>query len=187
VDRRILIICAASMLSLFAIATTAAEVSDRLRDTLGAGTYDAAGLDLLSEQELAVLEAWINGRLQQRPIPMPGATVSYSTPGTAPAGPIAGVSVPAGQATTPTTRSNFGLDFSDGESMESRITGEFRGWDGDTVFQLANGSIWEQVDNERLVVSNPIMNAAVTIERGYFGYRLRVDGYNSRVQVRRLE
>lgn len=28
--------------------------------------------------------------------------------------------------------------------IESRIEGEFEGWDGDTIFELENGQIWQQ-------------------------------------------
>jgi len=28
---------------------------------------------------------------------------------------------------------------------ESRINGEFNGWDGDAVFELENGTKWQQV------------------------------------------
>ena len=29
-------------------------------------------------------------------------------------------------------------------AIESRIDGQFEGWDGDTLFQLSNGQIWQQ-------------------------------------------
>jgi hypothetical protein len=161
--------------------------SDRLRELLGDGTYEAAGLDLLSEQEQAVLEAWINGRLAQRPVPMPGATVSYSSGGQAPAARTVAEASDSDRPEDLRPQIAFGIDFSGQESMESTIDGEFNGWRGDTVFRLANGTVWQQVDGERLVVGRPEMNPEVTIERGYFGYRMRVEGHNRRVQVRRVE
>ena len=30
------------------------------------------------------------------------------------------------------------------EGIRTRIAGEFRGWDGDTVFRLENGQVWKQ-------------------------------------------
>lgn len=30
------------------------------------------------------------------------------------------------------------------EGLRTRIAGEFRGWDGDTVFRLENGQVWKQ-------------------------------------------
>jgi hypothetical protein len=31
-----------------------------------------------------------------------------------------------------------------GNVIESRINGEFKGWEGDTSYQLANGQVWQQ-------------------------------------------
>ena len=167
---------------------SADDASDRLRALIGDGTYAAAGLDGLTEQEQAVLEVWLNERLLLRPVPIPGATVSYTVPGMVPAGTQSRRVTEAVGEGTFRTRLSFGLDYTGRDSMESFIDGEFRGWDGETEFRLRNGTIWQQVNpNERLVVPTPEMNPAVTIERGYFGYRMRVEGYNSRVQVRRLE
>jgi len=30
-------------------------------------------------------------------------------------------------------------------AIESRVDGEFEGWDGETIFPLTNGQIWQQV------------------------------------------
>ena len=32
-----------------------------------------------------------------------------------------------------------------GKAYEESISGEFDGWDGDTIFKLSDGSIWEQI------------------------------------------
>jgi type II secretory pathway pseudopilin PulG len=189
VDFRILIFIAAVVLPSAAVADDAA---DRLRALIGDGTYQAAGLDALSEQQRVVLEAWLNGRLQQRAVPMPGTTVSYSTPGTG-GGSTAAVDDPrltteVGEDGRTHVRMAFGLDDSGQDSMESFIDGAFEGWDGTTTFRLQNGTIWEQVNpNDELVVPRAVTNPAVSIERGYFGYRFRVEGFNKRTQVRRVE
>ena len=45
---------------------------------------------------------------------------------------------------------NIGMGYSDdatnytGEAIEAQIDGEFNGWDGETIFKLTNGSIWQQ-------------------------------------------
>jgi hypothetical protein len=31
-----------------------------------------------------------------------------------------------------------------GSVLESRIDGEFHGWDGDTIYKLQNGQVWQQ-------------------------------------------
>lgn len=72
------------------------------------------------------------------------------------------------------------------EQLHSRIVGEFTGWEGDTVFRLENGQVWQQARSGRLVwrANGP----AVTIKRGFMGgYRLSVEGVNKEVYVRRIK
>jgi len=203
VDRRtsifLYLIAAALLLPIVAPAAPADDVpAQRLRALMGDATYQAAGLDLLSEEEQRVLSAWLEARALQRPVPMPATTATYreqGIPTTAGRPAVVVVPPPSSGAPAPTpavaARGNaattFGLGDGGAESMESRIDGEFTGWNGDTVFHLQNGTVWEQTDNERLVVRNVLTNPKVTIERGFFGFRLRVDGYNSRVQVQRIQ
>ena len=47
--------------------------------------------------------------------------------------------------------------------------------------------IWEQVEDSTFYIS-PTNDAVVVIEKGVFNsWRLRVDGYNKTVRVRRVE
>ena len=70
--------------------------------------------------------------------------------------------------------------------ITSRIIGQFDGWSGDTVFRLENGQVWRQSGNGFLKVS--MNNPRVTIEKAVFGgFRLSVEGYNSRVKVKRVQ
>jgi hypothetical protein len=36
------------------------------------------------------------------------------------------------------------VEKAEADGIRTRIAGEFRGWDGDTVFRLENGQIWKQ-------------------------------------------
>ena len=70
--------------------------------------------------------------------------------------------------------------------ISSRISGQFNGWDGDTKFNLENGQIWQQSGNGILKVS--MNNPKVTIEKGTFGgFIFSVEGYNSKVKVKRVK
>ena len=72
------------------------------------------------------------------------------------------------------------------EEIESRLIGEFTGWQGNTTFRLENGQVWRQAERGRLVfrADAPL----VTIRRGAFGtYRLSIEGVNRAVRVRRVE
>jgi len=71
------------------------------------------------------------------------------------------------------------------DELVSTIPGNFRGWSGKTVFRLSNGQVWKQASSGRFVVN--LDDPTVTIERGTFGaYYLSVEGYGSRVRVKRL-
>jgi hypothetical protein len=82
---------------------------------------------------------------------------------------------------------NFGKVIeSEANEISSRIIGQFNGWDGDTKFNLENGQIWQQSGNGILKVS--MNNPKVTIAKGMFGgFILSVEGYNSKVKVKRVK
>ena len=84
-------------------------------------------------------------------------------------------------------KENFGKVIeNEANEISSKIVGQFSGWDGDTEFKLENGQIWKQSGNGFLKVS--MNNPKVKIKEGTFGgYILSVEGYNSRVKVRRVK
>lgn len=68
--------------------------------------------------------------------------------------------------------------------IESRIDGDFEGWDGDTVFKLQNGQIWEQVSYAYRY--HYAYSPGVLIYKTAGAYRLKVDGVDQTIIVRRL-
>jgi hypothetical protein len=83
---------------------------------------------------------------------------------------------------------NFGLIIRDErESIQTKISGEFNGWDGYTKFKLQNDQIWQQSSYGVLKVK--LDNPAVTIKRSRVSgtYLLRIEGLNSSVRVKRIE
>ncbi|MBP65558.1 MAG: hypothetical protein CL727_07330 [Chloroflexi bacterium] len=69
--------------------------------------------------------------------------------------------------------------------ITSRIIGEFGGWNGETVFELENGQVWQQSSNGLLIVK--LTNPRVTIKKARFSYKLSVEGYNASVSVRKIK
>jgi hypothetical protein len=69
--------------------------------------------------------------------------------------------------------------------IKTQISGSFTGWDGKTVFELANGQRWQQRTRGRYKAA---LNApAVSIERNALGmYRMTVDESGRSVGVKRL-
>jgi hypothetical protein len=79
---------------------------------------------------------------------------------------------------------------SDVDHIEARLLGEFNGWDGNTVFRLDNGQVWQQTRNyiADYTPREPIPQPHVTIERGMLGtYNLQVEGVKRIVQVKRIK
>ena len=66
----------------------------------------------------------------------------------------------------------------------SRISGNFDGWSGNTVFELENGQRWQQATHSTFVAraSRP----EVTICRAPTGYEMRVEDVRQRVNVNPL-
>lgn len=70
------------------------------------------------------------------------------------------------------------------EVVESHIEGEFDGWEGDTIVALINGQIWEQVDSYYHYHYEYM--PTVFIYNSESGYKMRVEGIDRSVLVRRL-
>ena len=74
------------------------------------------------------------------------------------------------------------------ERIGSRILGEFTGWTGKTVFRLENGQVWRQAERDEFYYPGDKTAALAVIEKGMMGaYYLKIDGYGSRVKVRRVQ
>lgn len=125
--------------------------------------FKAAGLDKLSAEELASLNAWLNRKI--------GVETERA----------------AAQAEDRVKQGARGfLSFGSSEPIVSTIVGEFRGFAKGRNYTLANGQEWEQTDAASL--SGVRKTApAVTLTPSLVGndWYLRIDGYNSRAKVRR--
>ena len=74
------------------------------------------------------------------------------------------------------------------QQIQSRIMNQFDGWNRDTIFELENGQVWKQSDNNSTFFYRGSPQPVVTIKKGYFGsFQLRVDGFNKRVKVKRVK
>ncbi len=169
------------LLSLFPLISAYA---DNPTDSLTTEEFKAAGLDKLSQQELAKLNAlWSRENAAQAP-------VATAVPTPAP---------PAVAATTPPPpQSNAQVDDLLGKEqvmpdvrkapkkIESRLEGTFKGWYGSTVFHLENGQVWQQRIKEVQKYS-PTDNPSVTVIRSLGGYRLKIDGYRQTCPVKRIK
>ena len=69
--------------------------------------------------------------------------------------------------------------------IESRIDGEFSGWEGETIFKLQNGQIWQQVSPAYKYRYS--YGPKVLIYKSGSSFRLRVDGVDGQIAVTRLK
>lgn len=127
--------------------------------------FKAAGLDKLSPQELANLNAWLNNTLEVE---------------TEKAAKLAKDKVE--------TENRGFLAFGKTDPIVAKISGEFRGFARGRSWTLDNGQVWEQVDDASLAGARKA-NPEVKITPSLVGnnWYLQVEGYNKRASVRRVK
>lgn len=165
----------AILATLFTQTLLAQSSFSSLEEQMTGKDFEAAGLEKLSAQELAALNAWIRSRsIATLDSPKAGSGAVYS-------------SQAAGQDGDTRGFETEQMRSSDRSTITSRIVGTFTGWDGQTVFTLENGMIWEQADKDKFYVK-AIENPVVTIEPGAFRtWKLSVEGYASDCRVERIQ
>lgn len=156
---RLLAVC---LLLLVPTALLASEFSS-LEERMSAAEFRAAGLDKLSPAELEALNQWLRTR-----------------------GLLGGESRAPDTPPAVLDRTGF-RDAPSSGPIVSRIRGNFRGWSGNTVFELENGQVWRQADGGAPVFSVNLVDPVVTIREGVLGgWLLSVEGYNRSVRVVRV-
>jgi hypothetical protein len=161
----------------FGVATMAFAQSQSfssLEERMSAKDFRAAGLDKLSDAELAALNAWIERNVRLADPAVAAAVAQGQLP------------APASGATPSAVDSQVGFELARREQVVSSIPGTFKGWFGKTKFELANGQVWQQVEEDRYDMNTE--NPAVTIEPGAFSsWRMKVEGYNRTTLVKRIK
>lgn len=69
--------------------------------------------------------------------------------------------------------------------IESNIDGEFNGWEGETIFKLRNGQIWQQ--SSYAYTYHYAYAPQVTIYKTNGVYKMKVDGVDSSINVTQLK
>ncbi len=160
------LILSAALFSLAGAASAQDAPSQRpLQQEMSPEEFKAAGLDKLSAEELARLNAWLNRKID-----------AESTKAAAQA-----------QDKIKTETRGF-FNFGSAEPIVSSIVGEFRGFQRGRNYILANGQEWEQIEDASLVGVRKT-NPPVKITPSKIGnaWYLAIDGYNTRAKVRRVK
>jgi hypothetical protein len=141
-----------------------AQAFSSLEERMSHAEFKAAGLEKLSAEELAALNAWLRAQGLHAPAAASPATAASED------------------------RRGF-FQRSSREAIVSRIPGEFTGWTGNTRFELENGQVWEQHGDHSRLVGVTLNNPTVTIKPSLIGgaWYLSVEGYNTQTKVRRVK
>lgn len=143
----------------------AQEGFSTLEERMTVREFQEAGLEKLTAEELEALNRWIRER----------SLAEYE-------GPDPDTQVPAGPGDTPQDTPQD----TPRVRIDSQIIGEFTGWKGGDEFELANGMVWQQTEDDKFAVP-PMENPGVIIRPGAFGsWTLQVEGYNRRTKVERI-
>jgi hypothetical protein len=144
--------------------------------------FTAAGLGKLSPEELARLDALVrdygSGALAEKAERSRAAeakgNVELAKSPPASGGPS--LLAKAKVLLTPGTQIEYA-------TVDSRIAGEFRGWEGRTTLTLENGQRWQTAGGDSYVTL-PTASPAVRIAPGAFGaFWMTIEGVHPRVKV----
>ncbi|MDR6843051.1 hypothetical protein [Pseudoxanthomonas sacheonensis] len=135
---------------------------------MSADEFKAAGLDKLSAQELAALNAWLQRKVAQETAK------------------VAETAKEEGRKEVKEKNRGF-FDFGSAEPIVSSIAGEFNGFAKGRRYTLENGQVWEQIEPASLAGVRKT-NPKVRITPGLFNnWYMKLDGYNTMAKVRRVE
>lgn len=155
----------------------AAFAQQTIQQRMTAEEFRAAGLDKLSADELASLDRWLQRQVQQEASAATGAAVEQAREEAREQARREVAAETAGRRPPPAAEA----------PVHSRISGQFDGFGRGRRYTLENGQVWEQVDASRLEGVR-VANPAVTVTPGFFGaWYLRIDGYNTRAKVQRVD
>ncbi|MBS0575793.1 MAG: hypothetical protein JSS45_05135 [Proteobacteria bacterium] len=144
-----------------------AQQFSSLEERMSSADFKAAGLDKLSPEELARLNAFIRGEVDKRTA-------------------VARQEGMREQDRNDASKMGFRDYHGDRDVITSTITGDFRGWQGGTTFTLDNGQVWHQIEADQFSIR--LKNPTVTITPGLMGtWFLRVEGYGSSTKVERIK
>lgn len=144
----------------------AASAQQKIEQQMSHEQFKSAGLDKLTPQELANLNAWLQGTLEVE---------------TAKAAEVA-----KQESTTEDRRGLFTREVR--EPVTATLTGGFDGLAKGREFTLDNGQVWRQTDDASLTGVR-LDKPQVKITPGLVGntWYLSVEGYNTRARVQRVK
>lgn len=146
--------------TLLPAASAQAPSFSTLEERMSAADFRRAGLEKLSEEELAALNEWLRANA------------------------VALQAAPEGD------RRGFRVaeDRKDEGAISARIVGRFDGLSPRESFRLDNGQVWRSVDSTAVWRGVTAESPAATIRKGLFGgWRMTLDDHTGMAKVERVE
>lgn len=152
---------------MFALAAAAAQAQAQqpIEQQMTPEQFKATGLDQLSPEQLANLNAWLNNKLEVE-------TTRAAT-----------------EAKKKVEDDNRGFfNFGSTDPIVARIAGEFRGFGRGRSYTLDNGQVWQQLDDASLAgVRKADPQVKITPSLIGNAWYMAIDGYNTRAKVQRTK
>ncbi len=127
-----------------------------LKSVMSSADFEQCGLEKLTREEFGALEKWIASFGAKIIVEIEKRHTAATTPNA---------------ATTPSV-------------IESQIHGDFEGWDGETLFILANGQVWQQASYAYYY--HYAYRPKVLIVPTSSGWIMKVEGVSQTIKVERL-
>ncbi len=137
------------------------SLSLKIEDVMSAQELEESGVSGLSVAQHQALNTWLNHYTE---------TVLK----------VAATQNPKPEPTRPT---NVRSDCA--PAVESTISGDFNGWEGDTIFKLDNGQIWEQDEYDYMYSYS--YRPDITIYQTTAGCRMKVEDEDETIIVKRIK
>ncbi len=123
-------------------------MSDDIQQIMTPAEFKAAGLNKLSPDELAKLNAWLQGYRQ---------TTEQA-------------------AEKKATARAEKVEHTKMDVLVSRVDGSFTGLTGRTVIRLEDGTVWKQANADDRYRSKVTDHPAAVVIHGVFGYKMQLEG-----------
>ncbi len=153
----------------FATPLVFAQQFSSAEERMSSSDFKAAGLDKLSPEELARLNAFIRNEVDRHAMQAREQGIREENR---------------------TEADRMGLKNYSGErgEIDSRVPGAFTGWQLGTTFTLENGQVWRVIQADSPLEGIRLTNPEIHITPGLFdSWNLRVAGYNKAAKVERIK
>ena len=124
------------------------KMSDDIQQIMTPEEFKAAGLNKLSPEELAKLNAWLQGYRQ----------------------------VTEQAAEKKATAREAKVERTKMDLLVSRVDGTFDGLTGRTLIRLEDGTVWKQANADDRYRSKNTDHPAAAVIHGIFGYKMQIEG-----------